>query len=123
MARRDDVLLAELLDCVLAVRSYLDRGGKEWFTDPALEDAVLLRLIRIGEIAGLVSEPRRESHPQVPWSRMRGFRNVALHEYFRLDMSRVRQVAEDEVPTLHEEILHLLRTDFPEIADKYERRG
>lgn len=121
MPRRDDVLLAELFDCVLAVRSYLERGGAEWFTDPALEDAVLLRLIRIGEIAGLVSEPRRASHPEVPWSRMRGFRNVALHEYFRLDMSRVRPVAEDEVPVLHEQILQVLRADFPDIARKYEQ--
>jgi uncharacterized protein with HEPN domain len=54
---------------------------------------------------------------------MRGFRNVALHEYFRLDMSLVRSVAEDEVPVLQKQILHVLRTDFPAVAEKYEQGG
>lgn len=123
MPRRDDVLLAELLDCTVAVRSYLDRGGQHWFEDQALQDAVLLRLIRIDEIAGLVSDAVRQSHLAVPWARMRGFRNVALHEYFRLDMSRVRLVAEDQVPVLHGQVLADLRAEFPEIAQQYEERG
>jgi uncharacterized protein with HEPN domain len=43
MPRRDEMLLAELLDCIFAVRSYLVRGGEQWITDAALQDAVLLR--------------------------------------------------------------------------------
>lgn len=123
MPRRDDVLLGELLDCAVVVQRYLAHGGPLWFEDGLVQDAVLLRLIRIGEIAGSISERVRADHAAVPWGQMRGFRNVALHEYFRLEMARVRQVAEDEVPIVFERVLDVLRSEFPHVADEYEQRG
>lgn len=123
MPRRDDVLLGDLLDSTLAVKKYLTRGGTRWLEDPALADAVLLHLVRIGEIARTVSSALQSAHPEVPWARMRGFRNVAVHEYFRLEMLLVRGVAEDEVPALHGLVLDVLRAEFPDVADSYEQRG
>lgn len=123
MPRRDDVLLGELLDCAVVVQRYLARGGPLSFEDGLVQDALLLRLIRIGEIAGSVSVRVRADHAAVPWGQMRGFRNVALHEYFRLEMARVRQVAEDEVPIVFKRVLDVLRSEFPDVADSYEQRG
>lgn len=123
MLRRDDVLLGDLLDSTLAVKEYLTRGGSQWLEDPALADAVLLHLVRIGEIAGTVSSTLQSAHPEVPWARMRGFRNVAVHEYFRLEMPLVRGVAENEVPTLRGHVLAILRAEFPDVAASYEQRG
>lgn len=45
-------------------------------------DAVLFRLMTIGEAARSLSETFRSTHDDLPWRRMIGFRNVVVHEYF-----------------------------------------
>jgi uncharacterized protein with HEPN domain len=119
--RRDDLYLSELLEATLTVRAYLDRGGPDWAHDPVMRDAVLHRLILMGEIAGAVSDELRGRHPEVQWSRMRAFRNTAIHEYFAIDWARVRRIAVDEVPALETQIRAVLQQEYPEIARHYDQ--
>jgi uncharacterized protein with HEPN domain len=121
--RRDDLYLAELLETTGTVLGYLARGGPDWAKDPVLRDAVLHRLVLMGEIARAVSEGLRERHPEVPWARMRAFRNTAIHEYFAVDWVRVQRIAVSEVPVLQTRILTVLKQEFPEIAHRYEEGG
>lgn len=121
--RRDDLYLAELLETTRTVLDYLARGGPDWAQDPVLRDAVLHRLILMGEIARAVSEELRGRHPEVPWAGMRAFRNTAIHEYFAVDWSRVQRIAVSEVPILETTIRTILTQEFPEVARRYEERG
>ncbi len=54
-----------------------------------VRSAVLHQLTVMGEIARAISPDIRERHPQLPWTRTRGFRNVAVHEYFAIDWAAV----------------------------------
>lgn len=118
--RPDDLYVDELFEAAQTVRRYMARGGPEWIYDEIVRDAVLHRLIVIGEIAGAVSADLRARHPEVPWARVRAFRNTAIHEYFAVDWVRVRRIAVDEVPTLEQQVLAIIKCEFPEIAKRYE---
>ena len=48
-------------------------------------------------------------HPQVPWARMRGMRNLAIHEYFFLDLEIVWRTVRDDFPKLKRQIDALLK--------------
>ncbi|WP_168214147.1 HepT-like ribonuclease domain-containing protein [Prauserella flavalba] len=79
-------------------------------------------MMLIGEIAGAVSPELRDRYPDVPWRRMRGFRNIAVHQYFAIDWAVVWRIATEDVPKLEAQAMSILRGEFPDIAARYEER-
>jgi uncharacterized protein with HEPN domain len=62
--RRDDLYVADLADTTRAIREYLDSISRaQWDEDRVLRDAVLYRLLLLGEIA---SHPARIGDPAQP---------------------------------------------------------
>jgi ribonuclease HepT-like protein len=50
-----------------------------------LRDAVLYRMMLLGEIASALPDDPRDRHPDVAWRQIRAFRNLAVHRYFGVD--------------------------------------
>lgn len=48
-------------------------------------------------------------HPELPWAQMRGMRNVAIHEYFFVDLEVVWTTVKDDFPKLKHQIAALLK--------------
>jgi uncharacterized protein with HEPN domain len=77
------------------------RGSREhWDEDRVLRDAVLYRLLLLGEIASVLPDALRERYPDVAWRQIRAFRNLAVHKYFSVDWAVVWQISREEVPVL-----------------------
>ena len=66
----------------------------------------------IGEAAKQIPSEVREQYPTIPWRRISGFRDVAIHHYFGIDYDVVWDIVDSEVPVL----LQLLR-EVKEIQD------
>lgn len=49
-----------------------------------------------------------KQHPQIPWAEMRGMRNVAIHEYFFVDLEIVWTTVKADFPKLKQQIDALL---------------
>lgn len=80
------LFVADILDAVAAIDGYTaGLTSKEFFGDRLHLDAVIKNLAVIGEAAGRVPADITEKSPQIPWSKMRGMRNVVVHEYFGID--------------------------------------
>jgi uncharacterized protein with HEPN domain len=119
--RRNSLYLADLVDSTRAIRDYLDGIGRErWDEDRVLRDAVLYRLLLLGEIASALPDSLRERYPDVAWRQIRAFRNLAVHKYFSVDWAVVWQISQQEVPVLEEQAMNILRAEFPELAKAYE---
>jgi uncharacterized protein with HEPN domain len=63
-------------------------------------DATVRNLEIIGEAANRLSDNARAAAPEIPWDKIAGFRNIAVHEYFRLDRSIVEGLISNYLPTL-----------------------
>lgn len=121
MPRREALFIADLVETVREVAVFLDGVSRErWESDRILQSAVLHKMMLIGEIASAVSEDFRARYPDMPWRRMRGFRNIAVHQYFAVDFAVVWKIATEDVPKLDAQAMMMLRTEFPEIATRYE---
>lgn len=119
--QREALYVADLVDSTRAVREYLDGIGRErWDQDRVLRDAVLYRLLLMGEIASALPELLRNRYPDVAWRQIRAFRNLAVHKYFSVDWAVVWQISQDEVPVLEEQAMGILREEFPDLAKGYE---
>ena len=79
-------LLNDLIDAIERIVSYTDGMTPEAFAeDQKTIDAVVRNLTVIGEAANRIPQNVIEENPFIPWSQMRGLRNLIVHEYFRID--------------------------------------
>ena len=119
---RDSLYLADIVEAAQNVARWIHDHGDRWRDDEILLNAVLRQLMVVGEAANCLSPGTRERLPDVPWHRIRGFRNHAVHAYFSLDWAIVSEIAVVDLPVLRQRALVLLRTDYPEIAAALEAR-
>ena len=122
--RREELLLIDLVERADAVATAIRGANVEMLVrDERVQATVMWPLVLIGEAARRLPDGFRVSHPDVPWDRINGFRNVALHAYETLDLYEVWRIAVEDVPALREQVLVILRAEFPLAARSLEERG
>jgi uncharacterized protein with HEPN domain len=62
--------------------------------------AVLYGLAVIGEATANIMPEVQTAYPQMPWLDIRGMRNVAIHEYFQLDLQIIWETIQVDLPEL-----------------------
>jgi len=67
----------------------------------------------VGEAARKVSPEFKQAHPEIPWQGIIGMRNRLVHDYFRIESSRVWEVIEKDLPALIPLIEPLIPPDEP----------
>jgi uncharacterized protein with HEPN domain len=102
--RVDDMIAA--IDKILGYTAEMDKAA--FTTDERTMDAVVRNLIVIGEAAGHVPEDVVTANPQIPWARMRGMRNLAVHEYFGVDVNVLWDTVTGNLPALLPALRELL---------------
>ncbi|OQA40526.1 MAG: hypothetical protein BWY52_02850 [Chloroflexi bacterium ADurb.Bin325] len=108
------------LDDILEAAASIDRTlrgitEEEWVENEIYRDAVLYRLVIIGEAAARLSDELRNRHSDIVWRDIIGFRNFAVHHYFGLNLDVVWYTARHDVPLLALQIAQILRDDFNEL--------
>lgn len=109
MTRQERDRLKDIKDAIVAIREHL--AGAE--QDPAqedalLHDALLFQLVVIGEAVKHLAPETRNSSPDIPWANIAGLRDLIAHEYFRIDIDRVLQIVDRDLPSLEQAIDRLL---------------
>ena len=79
--------------------------------DPMVQDATIRNLEIIGEAAKQVSTEFRQAHPDIPWSRMAGMRDVLAHGYMAVDLGIVWDVVANRLGGLEAQLQNLLNDD------------
>lgn len=87
--RDDRVYLRHILECLEAIRVYTAEGPGTFFADRKTQKATLRELQELAESTQRLSLPLRETHPEIPWPDIAGFRNVLVHGYLGLNLSRI----------------------------------
>ncbi|WP_448060160.1 HepT-like ribonuclease domain-containing protein [Cellulomonas hominis] len=99
--QRDRLFVAEMIDaCVRIGELAADRDAAAVDGDPTARDALYWNFTVLGEAAGRVSEPVRESHPDIPWRRAAAMRNRIVHGYWSVDTDVLVSTAREIVPDL-----------------------
>ena len=61
--------------------------------------SVLWLLLTLSDSTTKLSGDLRDRHPEVPWAKVRGFRNFAAHAYDQLRLQVVAAIVQDEEGT------------------------
>ncbi len=103
--RSDALYLADIVQAADAIARFVAGMDEDRFVgDDLVRSAVLHKLTVIGEAAARVSSDLRQSHPEIPWADIVGFRNIAVHAYFSVDWRLVWNAAMADAPALKREI-------------------
>jgi uncharacterized protein with HEPN domain len=98
---RDD---AWLLDMLQSARKALDYASglseNQFMADSLRQDAILRQLTILGEASKKISNELRSAHPEIPWRKVAGFRDVVVHDYFGVDLKEVWRILRDDLPAL-----------------------
>jgi len=68
--------------------------------DKKTVNAVLRSLEVLGEATKHIPPSFRKKHPNLPWSKMAGMRDVLIHDYMGVDLKTVWKVAQERLPEL-----------------------
>ena len=72
----------------------------EFAADILLRSGVERQFEILGEAASHVSSDTQRLWPSIDWQGTKDFRNLIAHEYFRVGLAKVRQVAQQIIPGL-----------------------
>ena len=89
----------DMLGCIERIENYCAGVTvSEFAANLLLQDAVVRRLEFMGEAAKRVPQAVRTQNPDIPWRRIAGLRDVRIHDYSGVNVTRIWQVIIDDLP-------------------------
>jgi len=98
---RDPAYLWDMLEHARLVAEFVHSLSFDAYQKDRIRQLALERALEIiGEAARRVSEPFRQAHPEIPWSRIIANRNVLAHEYDEIYQELLWKTATEHIPAL-----------------------
>ncbi len=109
--RKDRDRLLDIEEAIDRLERYASRGKADFLENELIQTWILFQLQVIGEAARSLSEEMRTAQSQVAWQDIIDFRNVLVHEYFRVNLDLVWSIVEREIPILEVQIAKILKNE------------
>ena len=104
----DRLYLIEIDERIRRIESFTQAGRDKFMNSFELQDATIRNFEVIGEAAKRVSPALKDAHPEIPWKRISGFRDVLIHDYLGVNAAEVWNIVEHDLPDLKSKIKSLL---------------
>ena len=104
MVNRDQSILQHIKSHCTDIEGFIGRFGRDldiFISDKAYFNAVSMGILQIGELAGSLSEEyRAKTSEMIPWSNIKGMRNIVAHDYGSVDEELLWETATEDIPVL-----------------------
>lgn len=98
---RNDQIRQKMLGEIADIEAFSQqRESDELRVNRMYQKAVVMSLINIGELSKSFTEDYLKKMPQIPWKSIRGFRNIASHQYEIIDFDDVQKTIQEDIPVL-----------------------
>lgn len=106
MSRKERQRLHDMLEAIDAIRAHAALADD---APPELvRDAILYRLVVIGEAVKALPRERLARQPNVNWRGIAGLRDLLTHEYFRIERERIDDIVEQHLDPLGHAVAEIL---------------
>ena len=113
--QREELYLQDIIESISNIEEFLQNVKKdEFLASKLLQSAVIHQIMIIGEASARLSNELKVRHPNTPWKKIVGLRNITAHAYFTIDWEAVWETTENDLEPLREKIQEILQNDFPD---------
>ena len=105
----DTLYLIHIGECIARIERYVVDGREAFIGSTLIQDAVLRNLQTIGQSVGRLSGALRNTHPEINWRSIIGLRNVLVHDYLGINLERIWEIIEHDLPDLKHTVETLLQ--------------
>jgi uncharacterized protein with HEPN domain len=102
--KSDRTYLLHNRDAIERIEQYASHGHESFLNEPHWQDGIARQLEIVGEATKHLSGEFRKTHPQVPWQRMAGLRDVLIHDYMGVDLEAVWDIVRNRIPELKSQV-------------------
>lgn len=101
MHKSDKVYIYDIRDSLNEIQVIIgDRSSEEILKDRGSYYGILYLLAVIGEASGKLSEDFKKEYSDIPWDKVKGMRNVLIHEYTGVSFDVVWRTISESLPKL-----------------------
>lgn len=79
-----------------------------FYHDQKSFDASMMQFVVIGEIITRLDEKFKMSHTEIPWQKIKDFRNIIAHDYFGIDADEIWDIINNKLLPLKSDIKKLI---------------
>lgn len=115
--RNDFERATDIAEAISRIERYASLGREELDRNELIQTWYLHHIQIIGEAVRLLSDVARQLRPEIPWNQIIGMRHILVHQYFGVDLDRVWNVIEQDIPRLKTAIESMLQTLPPTDSD------
>ena len=106
--RDDTVYIRHIMESIRRIEENVAQGRENFLDSHTFQDAVLRNLQTLAESTQRLSDDLKAAHPEIEWHRIAAFRNILVHDYLGVDVERVWEITQRDVPELKKAILAML---------------
>ena len=99
--QRDRQYLLDIVESARLARIYISSKSRDEFEmDTQCQDAVIRRLVVMGEAARRLSDEAKAELPGIPWQAITGMQNFVIHEYDVVDTQVIWDTVKSDLPAV-----------------------
>jgi uncharacterized protein with HEPN domain len=109
--KEDRIYLEHIEECLNWIAQFAADGKPAFLRDRRTQSAVLRELQTMAESTQRLSQKLKDTHPEVPWQAIAGFRNVLVRAYLEMNLERVWTIVDQDLPPLRRAVDMMLHTE------------
>jgi uncharacterized protein with HEPN domain len=82
-------------------------NADDFYYDQKSFDASMMQFIVIGEVITRLDDSYKKQHNEIPWQKIKDFRNIIAHDYFGIDADEIWDIINNKLLPLKKEIYKL----------------
>ncbi len=103
--KNPEIYLKDIRESIQKLEEYIKNISKsDFLASSEKQDAVLRRLIVIGEAVRNLPDTFKAEFPNIPWRTIVGLRNFVIHEYIDIDWAIIWDTVKIGIPELKQHI-------------------
>ena len=106
----DAVHLRHIQDSIARIEQYPEAGRSAFMASTLVQDGVIRNLQTLGQSVLKLSEALKSAHPDADWKNIIGLRNVLVHDYLGVNVARIWEIVERDLPTLKARVTAIQRS-------------
>ena len=103
------VRVRHILDAIEEIEQYIDGVSEEEFLKNSEKKFATIKQVEIiGEACNKISDEIKNTHSDIAWHQIIGFRHISIHEYHNVSFNIVWGIATKDIPVLKRQIQLIL---------------